>query len=276
MKTSENKSEILKAFDVYRDIVFATATDLSFWKSFLKTSINDYKVNNPNQVELYDAGFYVYEYGLDSSNGFLKGHKEIRSIDTSNLERYKDDFVSWVSNLTVLKVYNALENFVLQAIQIKYFPSINFTGSRKSINHINKAIITYLKNEDMNDDTTNNRHIIRFLINKSPNINLFLNQSMNIDLITNWGNFFELISILRNVIAHQGTVINIDTQNEIKSKAKDVFQRYFLIKKDEMGNQHLQPNNEQYSGFISYFNTFSLHLVQCMFDENDLKFLEMN
>ena len=278
MKTDENKTEILKAFDTYRNIVFATDTDLNFWKSFLDTSINDYKMNNPNQVELYEAGFYVYDYGINNDYGFLKGHKESRSIDTSNIERYKDNFISWVSNLAILKVYNALENFMLRAIQIKYFPTLNFNGSRKGNNEINNAIISYLKFENINIDTKNNRHIIQFLRNKSSNITLFLDHPMNIDVVSSWGNFFELISILRNIVAHQGTIVSHDSHNEIKSIAKDIFNRHFSIIKDELGAQHLQPNNNngEYSHLISLFNSFALHIVQCIFDENDLKFLGMN
>ncbi|PWS32132.1 hypothetical protein [Pedobacter paludis] len=276
MKIDENKTEILKAFDIYRNIVFATDTDLSFWKSFLDTSINSYKINNPNQVGLYEAGFYVYEYN-SKYNGLLKGHQKSRSIETSNLETYKNDFISWISNLAILKIYNALENFILQAIHIRYFPeNKHAVGSKKAIDKLNNEIKTYLLDNNLSIDTKNNRHIIQFLKNKSSNVTIFLEHRMNIDITTNWENFFELISILRNVVAHQGTIVSLDTQNEIKSKAKDIFQRHFSINQDEIGLWHLQPNNQQYAGFISYFNSLSLHIVQCMFDENDLKFLGMN
>ncbi|SFA56702.1 hypothetical protein SAMN04488511_11689 [Pedobacter suwonensis] len=273
----KSDNRILNAFEIYKNTVFTTDTDLSFWKSFLQTSINNYKANNPTQVGLYEAGFYVYEYSSKHEDGHLKGHKISRLIKTDNLEIDKNDFISWISNLATLKIYNALENFILQAIHIRYFmENKHAVGSKKATDKLNIDIKTYLLNHNLKVDTKNNRHIIQFLRSKSSNVTSFLERKMNIDLATKWGDFFELISILRNVIAHQGTIVSSDTQNEIKSRAKDIFQRHFSLNKDEFGLKRLQPNNEQYASFINYFNSFSLHVVQCIFDEDDLKFLGMN
>lgn len=271
------KTEIIKAFNNYKNIVFTSDTDLSFWKSFLETSINEYIIKNPNQIALYQAGFHVYDCSFNSNYGRLKRHNEIRSIETINIEKYKNDFFYWISNLTVLKTYNALENFILQAIHIKYFNGNKYQiGSKKAIEQTNIDIKFYLKENGLNVDTKNNRHILQFLKNQSEEIASFLGTPIRIDLKTNWENFFELISILRNIIAHQGTIVSLDTHNEIKSRAKDIFQRHFTIREDEDGYKTLQPNNEQYSNFLSLFNDFSVNLVKFMFDENDLKFLEMN
>jgi len=271
------KTEIIKAFNAYRDIVFAIDTDLNFWKSFLGGAINDYRIKNPLQIDLYQAGFFVYDLSSSSDSGRLKGHNEIRSIETLDLEKYSNDFFHWISNLAILKNYNALENFIFRAIQIKYFNHTRHSfGSKKAIEQMNIDIKSYLKENDLSVDTKNNRHVVQFLKNKSNEISSFLLLPMRVDLKTSWENFFELISILRNIIAHQGTIVNVDTHNEIKSRAKDVFQRHFIITEGIEGCQNLQPNNEQYSNFLNFFNDFSLNVVKFMFEEDDLKFLGMN
>ncbi|QDW26784.1 hypothetical protein FFJ24_018915 [Pedobacter sp. KBS0701] len=272
-----NENEILKAFEIYKNIVFATGVDLSFWKSFMELSINEYKKGNAQSAELFTAGFFVYNLSPINNQGSLKSHEAIRSIGSNELEKYKSDFFSWISNLVILKTYNALEIFILQAIHIKYFSSDkDLIGSKKVVDDVNNEIKTYLKEIGANLDTKNNRHIIQFLKAKSTTISSFLDIPVRIDLNTNWENLFELISILRNVIAHQGTVISSDTHNEIKSKAKDIFQHHFTLVKDENDYINLHPNNEQFSNFLSLFNDLSLNIVKFMFDKEDLKFIGMN
>jgi hypothetical protein len=273
----DNGNKILKAFEIYKNIVFETGMDLSFWKSFMELSINEYKKGNSQASELFTAGFFVYNLSPINSQGFLKSHEAIRSIGSNKLEEYKSDFFSWISNLVILKTYNALEIFILQAIHIKYFSTDeDLIGSKKVVDYVNKEIRAYLKETGTNIDTKNNRHIIQFLKAKSTTISSFLDIPVRIDLNTNWENLFALVSILRNVIAHQGTVISSDTHNEIKSKAKDIFQRYFTLVKDENDYTNLQPNNEQFSNFLSLFNDLSLNIVKFMFEKDDLKFIGMN
>ncbi|MEB0277193.1 hypothetical protein [Mucilaginibacter sp. 10B2] len=98
---------------------------------------------------------------------------------------------------------------------------------------------------------------------------------LNIDLATTWGNFFEMISVLRNIIAHQGTIINNDTLNEIKSKAKDIFLRHFEVVKDEFKDNHLQPKEIEFSDFINIVNTFALNTVKFTASKSDFGFLNM-
>lgn len=56
-----NENEILKAFEIYKNIVFATGVDLSFWKSFMELSINEYKKGNAQSAELFTAGFFCLQ-----------------------------------------------------------------------------------------------------------------------------------------------------------------------------------------------------------------------
>jgi hypothetical protein len=229
MSTKVNQ-KILTAFENYRDAVWQVGADLHFWQSFLKFSVEEYRGNGSRPEEVYSAGFTAVNIDLTASPGFLKTHSKVMRIKTLDLDERSQDFFVWVMNLSILKIYNSLEVFLLQAIQMTFFPNHkNPIEGKKAVDEINKEIREYLKKQSINQDTKNNRHIIRFLEHKSSEVASFFKMPIRIDLITNWGNFFELISILRNVIAHQGTIINIDTLNDIKSKAKDVFQRHFIL-----------------------------------------------
>lgn len=92
---------------------------------------------------------------------------------------------------------------------------------------------------------------------------------------TDWGNFFELISILRNVIAHQGTILSLDTQNQIKSKSNDIFLKHFALAKDDNDNMKLYPILDQFLNLISLCNNFAVNMVKLIYKENDLTMFKM-
>ena len=122
-------------------------------------------------------------------------------------------------------------------------------------------------------DTKNNRHLIEFLRSKSNSFNAFADNKMNVDLMTTWANFFELLSILRNVVAHQGTVITNDTLNEIKSKSRDIFERYFEVTWDTTGDKHISPKENGIVSLIGVMNDFVVNTVKFINGEKDFKFI---
>ncbi|QIL39076.1 hypothetical protein G7074_07140 [Pedobacter sp. HDW13] len=271
------ETEILKAFKIYKRIVFTADTDLSFWKSFLERAIDEYCIKNPNNIELFTSVFCAYNFNLDKNEGYLKSSDNIRLIEKNNLKKCGDDFFSSISLLLILKNYVAIETFILQAIHIKYFYlQGSLLGNRKAASRINNEIKAYLKEINIKSDNKNNRHIIEFLKSKSTSISSFLSSKIRVDLDTSWGNFFEIISILRNIIAHQDQVVTSDTINEIKSKGKILFKNHFITKKKEVDKANFTLNIKNTSNFLAFFNDFSLNIVKLMFEEKDLKFLGMN
>src|SRR5690606_20314871 len=148
--------------------VFGVDTDLRFWQSFLKLSIDDYKNRSSRPAEVFSAIFPVYNINPSTNSGSLKTHKKVLSIKTLDLDKHSQDFFAWVTNLSILKTYNALEVFLLQAIHLKYFPNHNNPiEGKKAVEQINREIKAYLTNENINSDTKNNRHIIQFLKRQS-------------------------------------------------------------------------------------------------------------
>lgn len=269
-------NDILTSFEIYKNTVFGVDADLRFWQSFLKLSIDEYKNKSSRPDEVFSAIFPAYNINPITNDGLLKTHKKVYSIKTLDLDKHSKIFFAWVMNLSILKTYNALEIFLLQAIHFKYFPAHkNPINNKKAVEQINREIKSYLTTQNINVDSKNNRDIIQFLKKQSTDISSFLQLPIRIDLTTNWENFFELISILRNVIAHQGTIVSADTHNEIKSKGKDIFQRHFTLHQDENNYMNLLPIDEQFLNFIFLFNDFAVNCVKLMFNETDLKIFKM-
>lgn len=265
--------DIAKAFSNYRSVIFKIDTDLNFWKSFLGVSIKNYQSKISKPDEIYSACFSVYNIDIRSNEGILTPFKDLVSIRTVDLEEHKSMFFSWILNLSILKSYNAMEIFLLQAIWLKYYPILKNPISDRNGFPLQREIKKELNDLGLKTDTKNNRYLIEFLKNKSKNFDEFLKQPIRIDLTTTWENYFELLSILRNVFAHQGTVITQDTLNAIKSKSRDIFERLFTIKNDISGDMHLHLNGNGMSTLITLLNDFSANSVKFFYGHNDFKFM---
>ncbi|PWK75294.1 hypothetical protein LX99_03787 [Mucilaginibacter oryzae] len=267
---------IVTAFEKYKNVIFNVNVDLNFWTSFIDKNIDSYQYTNGIPNDIYDAIFGVYDWDVSSGTGYLKSNILGRTILKSDLKRERQDFFSWVRNLAVLKSYNALELFLHQAIWIAYFPSEkNPIISKKAADNLQNKIKEFLVLAGLPTDTKNNRHIMVLLRCKALGYSIFLDSPMNVDLITTWANFFEMFSVLRNVIAHQGTVINNDTLNEIQSKSKDIFKRHFDVVSDQFKEKNLKPKEADFDNFINIVNTFALNSVKIALGECDFKFLNM-
>lgn len=265
--------DIKSAFQLYKRTSFLVDTDLNFWTSVLNNAVNSFK-GEPS-TQFCATIFTAYNIEAAGPEGFLTDFKGHVAVTTKDLESKKQFFLSWVCNLTTLKLYNAVEVFFLHAIWLRYYGHLkNPITNKKNSDTLLKAITTYLDDKGLAIDRKNNRYLIEFLKNRSSNLSSFFGQKMRVDLETTWSGFFELFSILRNIIAHQGTIVSVDLKNEIFSKAKDLFNRYFKLVTDIDGNLHLTPIIEQYGNFILLINYLALNTVKFVFDEKDFKFLE--
>jgi hypothetical protein len=236
--------------------------------------VSQYKERPPQM--LFEALFAVYNIESKGPDGSLEDFKKTISVSGENAGEKKQLFMAWVMNLTVLKLYTSTEVFLLQAIWLRFYPHLkNPTFNKKAADALHKEIITHLISRGLSTDSTNNRYLLIYLKDQSPEISSFLGQPMRIDLTTTWGIYFELFSILRNIIAHQGTIVSLDAKNDIQSKAKDVFQRHFLLVNDENRNLHLVPVVEQFDNFLVFVNDFSVNMVKFLFSEEDFRFLDI-
>lgn len=270
-------NNITVAFEEYKLTVLSTNSDLQFWNAFIKWSINEYQQKNTKPEVLYEAIFAAYNFINDSNRGFLKTHRKFLSIKTAELEYHRKELFIWIMNFAIIKIYNALEIFIIKSINYTYFPKLqNHVDNKKAVNEIINEMKNYLKANNIKCETRNNKYLIQFLKSKSTAFSKFINMKMSIDLNTNWEDFFELISILRNSVAHQKMQCSTDTENEINSKAKDIFQRQFSLLKDDMGYLNIQPIEEKFSDFIMHINSFALNTVKHISMQPDLDFLKMN
>jgi hypothetical protein len=237
--------------------------------------IKDYQ-KNPEFINQYafQSIFCVYNLPAGPSEDCLKVYKTPFLVQTEELIEYKKNFFTWIRNSSLLKAYNSCELLLLRSIQLKFFPSLSDPRkdrkcARQTDNEIKK---TFTK-----PDTNNNRHIIEFIKIKSSEFNSFSQEQIRIDRSTTWGNFFELFSILRNTIAHNNSILSDDAYNQIKSMSKDVFEYHFDLQTDENNFKLLIPKGgDSFSNFINLINDFSLNTSKFIFEETDLRFLDMH
>lgn len=249
--------------------------DLRFWKHFLSTSIKNYQLENPENRWINEAGFSLYNLRPDGKNTWLHVSNNTSTIEIKDLEKHSDDFFIWVMNLSIVHVYNAAELFLLNAIQLKYFPNLKpIDNNKKNANKIITEIKNHLVTAGKSVDTTNNRYIIEFLKEKSSDFESFLDLKVNIDWTTKWDGFYEFFSILRNIITHHAMTITPDIRNNINSVAKDAFKHYFIQPSKTTDVDILKAKSEhEFLFFVSHVNDFVANAVKFIAAEIDFKFI---
>ncbi len=269
-------SNIEKSFSEYIEIMFQVGIDLQFWNRFLKNSVSKFQETETTPREIFTSLFGAYDIDLSSNNGFLKIYNKSKSINTTDLQEIRENFFSWVINCSIVKTYVAVESAFIKIIWLKYFSELdNPLDSKRNFDKISSAIKKSLREAGIKNDTKNNRHIIEFLKWKSKDYNEFLEQPIRIDLKTNWSNFFELLSILRNIVSHIGSKVSLDILNEIKGSSKDIFERHFTLDEDEFGFKHFNANQEQFGNFLNLVNDYTLNTLKIILNEKDFDFLRM-
>lgn len=267
--------KIDKHSEKYISSVYQIATDIWVWTEMLKKTIaNLEKESNPPQT-FFSSIFTVYDIDSGSNNGLLNIYSnESKQISTHNINDQKEDFLRWVRCLSILRIYNAIEIFVLSSIYDHYFKGeISFENYRNKSYLITEEIRKYFVVNNLGKfDTTNNKHLIKFLSHKEPELKIFFSQKVRVDLNTDWQQFFELLSLLRNVVAHNSMLLTKDALNQIKSQAKDIYERHFSndIVVDEL--ILLNPHEAKFSNLLSMVNDFTLNTVKLIKGEPNLNF----
>ena len=266
-------NDIKKPFENYRETVHQVQTDLQFWKSFVKRGISEYQKTTSENREIFTSGFLVYDFA--QCNGTARMHKKTMNIETDDLENQLTNFFARIQNLVIVKVYNAVEILLIEAIRLKSFPlEQSVLRKKKNANKIHQNIKEYLTTNKINYDTTNNRHIIALIEANSIEASEFLNCPLP-DLKTTFKKYFELVSVLRNIIAHHGGILNNDTINQINSVGADIFQRVFRIHV-ENDMKTLMPLESNFGQLINLINDFAVNTVKFLYSEKDLSFLGLH
>lgn len=259
-------------FNIYKKSIFEIENDLRFWKRFLTASIKTYEENDERTI--HQAIFTAYDHEFQKIGGKLKRAEEVYETKTTDLAKRRNEFFIWVMNLSILKAYNSIEILLLQLIQLRYFDVLEDPINGKSqTDKVTSKICEVLKQNGIRPEKRNNRYLIDFLAMKSQKLNSFFELPMNVDLKTKWAGFFNFVSILRNVVAHCGMILHLDVKNEIKSVAKDIFERYFETSVGDEGLPKLSPRVEEFGNFINYLNSFSVSVLKFAFDQDNLNFI---
>lgn len=258
----------------YVNSVYNISTDIKIWQSIIGKIVDEYENEGLAERDLFSSIFTIYDIDKTSGNGLLKVFQNDNiKITTKNLREQKKSFFRWIINSSILKIYNSVE-ILLQSVILEEFlnhESKNF--GKKDIKLINKEISECFQNENLGKlNSHNNRHLIDYLKFKSSSVEEFMKNKVRIDLQSNWEEFFELISILKNVVVHNGMLIEKDTLNSIRNSARDIFERYFStkLKVDEL--TLLDPNLPQILNFINMINEFAVNMVKFIKNEDDLQF----
>ena len=271
------KNDITKAYHDYVEAVFQVGIDLKFWNRFLQTSVRKFQAENIEAREIVSSLFGAYDIDVSSDSGYLKIYDKSKSIGSAELEAYRVKFFSWVINGGIVRVYVAIEIVLIQTIWDNYFSTLpNPTASKKNTDTIQRKIREKLKEKSRSGETKNNRHLVEYLSLNSIEYQKFLAKPIRIDLTTTWKDFFELVSILRNIVSHVGSKVNNDLLNEIRSKAKDIFERHFIIIMDGQNEQHLMAVQDQIGNFLNLINDFTLNTIKIARKETNFDFLKMN
>ena len=265
-------------FNEYLKTAFQIDVDLRFWKHFLSTSIQNYKLENPENRWINETGFSLYNIQPDGLNTWLHVSKETSSIEIKDLETHSDNFFTWIMNLSIIRIYNAAELFLLQSIQLKYFPSLHpVNNNKKNANKIIAEIRNYFSANGQSFDTTNNRYLIEFLKDKSSDFSSFLQLKVNMDWTTKWDEFYEFFSILRNVITHHAMIITPAIRNNLNSIAKDAFNHYFIQPSNTTDIDILKSKDEHhFLYFVSHVNVFVGNAVKFIAEETNFSFIGLD
>lgn len=256
--------------------MYEIETDFRIWDSVIEKSILEFEKEPNVDYELFGSIFTTYNLDSISNNGLHKTYlADSKNIKINTLRTQKLIFFRWIMNLSLLRAYNAIEIFVSSAIIEQYLGEETTVSQFKELSKkVNNEVANYFAANNLGKiNSKNNRHLIKFLRHKSSDVDNFLKQKVRVDLDTNWEEFFEFISILRNVIAHNGMILNQDTLNNIKSSAKDIYERYFSNEVIEEDAILLNPNQEHFISVLTFMNNFAINLVKFIKQEEDLHFM---
>src|SRR5438552_3175201 len=172
--------EIKKSFELYLRNVSPVIHEIGFWNHWLKHTIEVDLKRDPNPRTIFS---FLKASTYESQSGILKIAPESISFYNYTWQEHRKNFFRWIMNLSILKTYNALELFLLQAIQISEFPQLaNPIDGPKEMKKIENKICEFLKLSSISPEKKNNRYIIQFLRIKFPYFVPFMSEEINVSL----------------------------------------------------------------------------------------------
>lgn len=233
----KNKFTIIDAFNHFINDVFKTTDNYYFFFELQKNNINS--ITDSYVREYHHSALILHNINTETGKTTDVNGYRTRDINSENIDQISADFNNTLTTLILLKIYNSLEIFLLQAIWIKYYHEEyeNPITSRDA----SKKIINKIKDECNCRETTNNKFLIEYIKLKNSCFEKFLKlkagNAFTKDKET-MEDFFIFFSTIRNAVAHNNSRINNDTINSFQGG----FFNYFFNKSNSTSD-------------ITYYNT---------------------
>jgi hypothetical protein len=269
-----NVQDFIGIHESYKKSTFQLEVELSFWHHFItQWAIPEYQKQFGPRL-MNSAGYSTYDSSAFIPEGYLKMSTDIHEIHSQDLEYHSESLFNWVMNSALVRGYNALEILMLQAINTAYLhlPGKN-PSKRVEINKIHSEVVRSLA---LQIDRNNNKHLIQFLKEKSPEFASWIQLQVRVDMSTTWEEFFYLNSILRHSIVHQAMILHKDLVNDVNSKScRDLFERHFKL--SDVGNNsfELHPIQALFNNFLALTIEFAVNTLKFSGGQQNLDFLNL-
>lgn len=266
-------------FDRFSWSILTIDSSIRFWQGFLHRSVENYKASDYKPDFYLSSIFSAYDIDLAGAPGFLKTAKKTFQIDKGNIDQILNEYFNSIKCLHLVRVYNEVELVLIRCIQSNFFPNLDDPIlSRKAYSKIETEVKAELKRQNLQPNSANNRHLFDLLKIKSTSFNQYC--AMKISFAhpnVNTESFFIFLSIIRNVITHAGLAISTDTENNIKSVAKELYDHYCETVRLPNGENILYfKEGDYYMQVIHLLKTYVTNCIKFIFNLPDLTHLNMH
>jgi hypothetical protein len=237
-------------------------TDIQFLNSCISEHVKNLNLTHTYD-SYFDSNYYIHNIGPNADLQLKKYQHGKHTIDAENITEWQNNLLSNINVIHIVKMYNAIERLMILAIRDNFFQFEKITS--KLQNKIDSKIV-----ETGYNDKKNNKHIIEFLKGKSEICKEFLTEKINIYQTITWEHFFQLLSILRNSIAHNGGYIDKNITNHLKSIDKKFADLYFNFENDRI---QIKDNMQFALSFFGKCDKFTINLIKFIYNKTDLDFL---
>lgn len=260
-----NNNQILKVeFKKYRDNYHECVSDTTFIASCVSEYAKDLEKKLPFQNYYFDTAFFVHNVGPNADDTLKSYNTENYTITPKDIQKWQNAFFSNINIIHIVKFYNAIERFLIISIRNAFFPDVIIN------NHLQQNINISI-NKLGYKDKKNNKHLIDFLNETSESCREFLSEKLNVDQNLSWKDFFKLLSVLRNNIAHNGGYIDTDIINNLKGINTKIVDQYFSLESERL----VVKDNIQFLNFFGYCDRLCINLIKFIHNETELEFLKM-
>lgn len=261
-------------FATYKEESVRIHTNIKYWQSFIHKAIESFEPDQEDRL-LYASRFFVRDIDPGNGESSLLLAKDSFSLQKNDLKSYNDSFFRWIMNLSISHLYSAVENALLRAIQVKFFPQLEYSESKgKDLTRISFDVVNYLKQNGIEYDTKNSRHLMTFLRTNLIEFEQFISLNYFQNVSGTWEHYFEIFSYLRNIVVHNSMRVSQQNANALKSINKGMVKYFFELHNGKVFL--LTPRDtERFLYFVSCSDVFVSNTIKIIASQEDMSFLHL-